>query len=262
MNINNLNALQIYIQENAPMFLTNDLTLYAIIGKIVSYTNELIDRENQLNNILNKLQSDTNTKLSDLTTTLNNFIAETNNTYNSFVSSINADIEQFKTNVNSSVNTFTTEQLARINSFINNSTTELNNYKTSVNNQISALNETINNTIQSKTSEVDTALANLNVSQEIEDYFNTLIDDDYFTNLFNSRFGNVYNIMYYQSTQPEVTNNSYFYNTSTNTLYFGVNESWEEVALDTSSLYLVNNSIYIATNVSGTLKLVQGGYNE
>ena len=42
----NENDLKIIIQKNYPMFLTNDMTLYAIINKIVEYTNKLIDRCN------------------------------------------------------------------------------------------------------------------------------------------------------------------------------------------------------------------------
>ena len=66
MNINSLNSLCIFIQENYPMFLTNDLTLYGIVSKIVSYTNSLIDRENQLSNILAELQKQTGDKLAEL----------------------------------------------------------------------------------------------------------------------------------------------------------------------------------------------------
>lgn len=261
MNINNLNSLCIFIQENYPMFLTNDLTLYGIVSKIVSYTNSLLDREKQLANILVELQKQTGDKLTELEKEINDFETNINQEYNDFTSTLNNDFNTFKQNINTIYANFTQEQETTIDNFISGINSDLSSFKNTVTTQVNSIQTLVNNTITTKNQEVDTALANLNVSQEIENYFNILIDDDYFTNLFNSRFGNVYNIMYYQSTQPEVTNNSYFYNTSTNTLYFGVNESWEEVALDTSSLYLVNNSIYIATSVSGTLKLVQGGYN-
>ena len=201
----NENDLKIIIQKNYPMFLTNDMTLYAIINKIVEYTNKLIDRSNQLANIFNQLQEDTNGKISNLTT--------------------------------------------QVNEFITNTTNDLNNFKNTINNELNLLETNINNTITQKTSEVNTALENLDVPQQIEDYFNTLINNEYFTNLFNSRFGNVYNLVEYGSKPGSVTNFGYCY--AQNILYYGIDDKWTVVEIDKNGLYLFNNQIYVPINNNG-----------
>ena len=99
----NENDLKIIIQNNYPMFLTNDMTLYAIINKIVEYTNKLIERSNQLAEIFKELQNDTNIKITDLTTQLNTFITNTTNDLNAFKEDINSQITQLETNINNTI---------------------------------------------------------------------------------------------------------------------------------------------------------------
>lgn len=201
----NENDLKIIIQKDYPMFLTNDMTLYAIINKIVDYTNKLIDRANQLAAIFSQLQEDTNGKISSLTT--------------------------------------------QVNEFITNTTNDLNNFKNSINTQMTTLTNNVNNTITNKSQQVDSALNNLDVPQQIEDYFNTLINNEYFTNLFNSRFGNVYNLVEYGTKPSYVTNFGYCY--AQNTLYYGIDNAWTVVEIDKSGLYLFNNQIYVPVNNNG-----------
>ena len=99
----NENDLKIIIQNNYPMFLTNDMTLYAIINKIVEYTNKLIERSNQLAEIFKELQNDTNIKITDLTNQLNTFITNTTNDLNAFKEDINSQITQLETNINNTI---------------------------------------------------------------------------------------------------------------------------------------------------------------
>ena len=260
MNINNLNSLCIYIQENYPMFLTNDLTLYAIVGKIVSYTNSLIDRENQLSNILAQLQKQTGDKLSELEKEINDFETNINQEYNNFTTSLNNDFNAFKENINTMYGNFTQEQETTIDNFISGINSDLSSFKNTIQIQVNSIQTLVNNTITSKNQEVDTALANLDVEVQIETYFNNLINDEYFTNLFNSRYGNYYNLVIYGTGTMPIGVNSYRYDTSTNKLYFSENgTSWNEIELDTAGIYSYNGTLYIPVNDNGTWKLVQMG---
>ena len=53
--MNKFNHLNIFIQGNKPLFLTNDVSLAAIVGKMVDYINNLIDRESILESSFNDL---------------------------------------------------------------------------------------------------------------------------------------------------------------------------------------------------------------
>lgn len=261
MNINNLNSLCIYIQENYPMFLTNDLTLYAIVGKIVSYTNSLIDRENQLASILAQLQKQTGDKLSELEKEINDFETNINQEYNTFTSTLTNDFNTFKENINTMYANFTEEQETTIDNFISGINSDLATFKNTIQTQVSSIQTLVNNTITSKNQEVDTALANLDVEGQIETYFTNLINDDYFTNLFNSRYGNYYTLLVYGSgSNMPIGINTYRYDTSTNKLYFSENgTSWNEIELDMAGIYGYNGTLYIPVNDNGTNKLVQMG---
>lgn len=262
MNINNLNSLCIYIQENYPMFLTNDLTLYAIVGKIVSYTNSLIDRENQLANILAQLQKQTGDKLSELEKEINDFETNINQEYNNFTSTLTNDFNTFKENINTMYANFTEEQETTIDNFISGINSDLATFKNTIQTQVSSIQTLVNNTITSKNQEVDTALANLDVEGQIETYFNNLINDDYFTNLFNSRYGNYYTLLIYgpSTSIAPIGVNTYRYDTSTNKLYFSENgTSWNKIELDTAGIYGYDGKLYIPVNDNGTYKLQQMG---
>lgn len=203
--MNNINDLKIYIQQNYPLFLTNDLTLFSIIDRVVSYTNNLIERNTQLANNLNSLIDNTNTEINTIKTTVENFIDSTTN--------------------------------------------DLADFKNTINTQMTTLTNNVNQAITNKSQQVDTALNNLDVPKQIEDYFNTLTNNEYFTNLFNSRFGNVYNLVDYGSKPSSVTNFGYCY--EQNTLYYGIEDKWTVVDIDKSGLYLYNNQIYIPVNNNG-----------
>ena len=260
MNINNLNSLCIYIQENYPMFLTNDLTLYGIVSKIVSYTNSLLDREKQLSNILAELQKQTGDKLTELEKEINDFETNINQEYNNFTSTLNNDFNTFKENINRIYGNFTQEQETTLDNFISGINSDLSSFKNTIQTQVNSIQTLVNNTITTKNQEVDSALANIDVEGQIETYFNNLIDDEYFTNLFNSRYGNYYNLLIYGTSDGHIGVNSYRYNTSTNKLYFSENgTSWNEVELDKAGIYSYNGTLYIPVNDSGTWKLVQMG---
>lgn len=261
MNINNLNSLCIYIQENYPMFLTNDLTLYAIVGKIVSYTNSLIDRENQLSSILAQLQKQTGDKLSELEKEINDFETNINQEYNTFTSTLTNDFNTFKQNINTMYANFTQQQETTIDNFISGINSDLAAFKNTITTQVNSIQTLVNNTITTKNQEVDTALDNLDVEGQIETYFNNLINDDYFTNLFNARYGNYYTLLVYGSgNNITIGVNTYRYDTSTNKLYFSENgTSWNEIPIDTAGIYNYNGTLYIPVNDNGTYKLVQMG---
>ena len=260
MNINNLNSLCIYIQENYPMFLTNDLTLYGIVSKIVSYTNSLIDRENQLAKILAELQKQTGDKLAELEKEINDFETNINQEYNDFTTTLTNDFNTFKDNINTMYSNFTQEQETTIDNFISGINSDLSTFKNTITTQVNSIQTLVNTTITNKNQEVDTALANLDVEGQIETYFNNLINGEYFTNLFNSRYGNYYTLLIYGKDITPVGINTYRYDTTINKLYFSENgTTWNEIELDKAGIYSYNGTLYIPTNANGTWKLVQMG---
>ena len=92
----NLNELFIFIQKNYPMFLTNDVSLSAITGKIVDYVNALIEREKVLINEFEKLKTDTNTTIDDLNKTLTDFINTENENYLTFEQEMLDSLVEYK----------------------------------------------------------------------------------------------------------------------------------------------------------------------
>ena len=255
MNINNLNALQIYIQENYPMFLTNDLTLYAIIGKIVTYTNSLLARMKQLENIFNNLETLTNNKLETMESDINTFISETTTSVNNFTKDITAQLNNFKTQINNDYNNWTSTQLETINTFITNTNNDLATFKTSTNNTLTALQTTINQNIASKNQEVDNLINNVNPEEIIQNYMDTLVSNGTFTEIFNSLYNNVYYLSYYGSGDYTSQQYAYYYKTNTNTLYY--NNKASEV--NKYGIYIYNGNLYLPVLQDNKYVLVLNG---
>lgn len=130
--LNNLHELRAFIQKNCPMFLTNDLTLYAIVGKIVWYVNELIRRSNELNELLAKLETLTKEELNRLNKEVDDFTKEIDRLFSEFKTEINTDLANFKKNITDNYNTFTQEQLNRLDEILSQLQDELDRFKTSI----------------------------------------------------------------------------------------------------------------------------------
>ena len=92
----NLNELFIFIQKNYPMFLTNDVSLCAITGKIVDYVNALIEREKVLINEFENLKNNTNATIDDLNKTLTEFINTETNNYLTFEQEMLDSLVEYK----------------------------------------------------------------------------------------------------------------------------------------------------------------------
>lgn len=92
----NLNDLFILIQKNYPMFLTNDVSLAAIVGKIVDYVNVLIEREQTLLEMFNKLKDDSNISITDLNKAITDFINTENSNYLTFEQEILDSLVEYK----------------------------------------------------------------------------------------------------------------------------------------------------------------------
>lgn len=76
-----MNNLNIFFNKNHEMVLNNDVSLQAVVSKVVEYLNGLIDRENELLNMFNELKTETNTSITDLTTALSEFVKTEKNNY-------------------------------------------------------------------------------------------------------------------------------------------------------------------------------------
>lgn len=183
--LQNLEELRAFIQKNAPMFLTNDITLYSIIGKMVDYLNKLIVRSNELNALLLKLKLLTEEELKNLNTRVDNFITQINKEFDNFKEEINSDLSKFKKDVTDNYNTFTQEQLDRLDSIIRQLTDEFDRFKSSIvesyNNYIASIKEQLDTFIEEKENQYTTD------KEAQEELFNS-----YYTNLQDT-LNNQYN---------------------------------------------------------------------
>lgn len=98
--MDNLNELNIYIQKNKELYLTNDVSLVAITGKIVDYVNGLLNRESILIKNIAEIKENSDKVLVDLNNTLNDFIKTETENYNNFEVSIKASLNDYITKTN------------------------------------------------------------------------------------------------------------------------------------------------------------------
>lgn len=101
--MNKFNHLNIFIQGNKPLFLTNDVSLAAIVGKMVDYINNLIDRESILEASFNDLKKETNTSITDLSSNISLFVSEQTSNYSNFETEVIKNLEEYKNETNTEI---------------------------------------------------------------------------------------------------------------------------------------------------------------
>lgn len=242
-----VNELNIWIQENYPMFLTDEVSLFAILKKIVCYVNSLILREKELKIILDdlkKYETEEFLKLNEkLTTTIN----ELNKIITTFISDLNKEFDNLEVNVNLKIN----EQNNKINVFITNINTQYNAFTASINEEITAINNRVDAEIRLKEQSVDETLANINVESQVESYFNTQLNTDYFKKLYDDSVKICYCLAYYGATLPtKRLYQAYYYDTTSDTLYYQNTKA----DIIKGCLYFFDGHIYVG--VEETEKIV------
>lgn len=101
--MNKFNHLNIFIQGNKPLFLTNDVSLASIVGKMVDYINNLIDRESILEASFNELKKETNTSITDLNNTISLFVSEQTSNYSNFETEVINNLADYKNETNTEI---------------------------------------------------------------------------------------------------------------------------------------------------------------
>lgn len=134
-----------------------------------------------------------------------------------------------------------------ITDFIN---TENSNYLTFEQEILDSLVEYKNETdkeINAKAVEVDNALNSIDLTNEVATYFTSQLSTNYFTNLYNNTKSVIYNLVYYGNAPTTYPQFTYYYNSSTDTLYY--NKQVIEPTL--TCLYYYNNSLYMCVSENG-----------
>lgn len=201
--MNYLYLLEKNFNEVKPMYLSNDVSLATVVGKLIGYINDLYERDTILSQNFESLKTTTDEKISENTKSVNDFVTSQTTKYNT--------LEQ--------------ELLSN-----------LNTYK-----------ENTNRVIAEKSAEVDNALNNIDLTDAVSEYFASQLTTDYFQNLYEQTKTYVYGLAYY-GPNPTITGNFYWYNTTTNKLYY--NGSIVDVYV--GSIYLYNGHIYVAVKSGDT----------
>ena len=134
-----------------------------------------------------------------------------------------------------------------ITDFIN---TENSNYLTFEQEILDSLVEYKNETdkeINAKSLEVDNSLNNIDLTQIVASYFTEQLSTSYFTSLYNNTKSVIYNLVYYGSAPTTYPQFTYYYNSTTDTLYY--NKQVIEPTLN--CLYYYNNSLYMCVTENG-----------
>ena len=208
--MDNLNELNIYIQKNKELYLTNDVSLVAITGKIVDYVNGLLNRESILLKNISEIKENSDKVLADLNTTLNTFIETETENYNNFETSIKASLNEYITKTDK--------------------------------------------VIVDKGTEVDNAIANLDISSAVADYFSEQLKTTYFNNLYANTKVYLYSLEYYGDTKPTKPL-TYYYITSEEQLYTSLNQ---RIDLLKNALYMFDGGIYVVVQENGKNVLRKG----
>lgn len=201
--MNYLYLLEKNFNEIKPMYLSNDLSLATVVGKLIGYINDLYGRDTVLSKNFESLKTTTDEKISENTSSVNDFVTSQTTKYNTLEQQLLANLNTYKENTN--------------------------------------------RVIAEKSNEVDNALNNIDLTDAVSEYFASQLTTDYFKNLYEQTKTYVYGLAYY-GPNPTITGNFYWYNTTTNKLYYNGNV----VDVYVGSIYLYNGNIYVAVKSGDT----------
>lgn len=201
--MNYLYLLEKNFNEVKPMYLSNDLSLATVVGKLIGYINDLYERDVILSQNFDSLKTTTDEKISENTTSVNDFVTIETTKYNTLEQQLLANLNTYKENTD--------------------------------------------RVILEKSNEVDNALDHIDLTDAVSEYFASQLTTDYFKNLYEQTKTYVYGLAYY-GPNPTITGQFYWYNTTTNKLYF--NGSIVDVYV--GSIYLYNGHIYVAVKSGDT----------
>lgn len=201
--MNYLYLLEKNFNEVKPMYLSNDLSLATVVGKLIGYINDLYGRDAILSQNFDSLKTTTDEKIAENTNSVNDFVTSQTEKYNTLEQELLANLNTYKEN---------TDRL-----------------------------------ITEKNVEVNNALNNIDLTDAVSEYFASQLTTDYFKNLYEQTKTYVYGLAYY-GPNPTITGYFYWYNTTTNKLYFNGNE----VDVYVGSIYLSEGHIYVAVKSGDT----------
>lgn len=204
--MNYLYLLEKNFNEIKPMYLSNDLSLATVVGKLIGYINDLYGRDAILNQNFDSLKVTTDEKIGENTKAVNDFVT--------------SETEKYQT---------LEQELL----------TNLNTYK-----------ENTDRVIEEKSAEVNNALNNIDLTDAVSDYFASQLTTDYFKNLYEQTKTYVYSLAYY-GPNPTITGFFYWYNTTTDKLYY----NGTEIDIYMGSIYLAEGHIYVAVKSGDTYVL-------
>lgn len=98
--MNYLYLLEKNFNELKPMYLSNDLSLATIVGKLISYINDLYNRDSVLNENFESLKTTTEEKITENTKSVNDFVESETLKYNNFEETTLNDLNTYKENTN------------------------------------------------------------------------------------------------------------------------------------------------------------------
>lgn len=188
-----------YIQTVPPFVIDESLDLYALLKKLITYCNELGERNNELQVITQNLVNFLNTKLQEHQTFITNFITNLTNEWNQYQQTLDKKYNDFVAETNQKL----TEYQTAIENAFNNDMAQIRNENES---KYQELVTTLTNEIQSLQSTVDTMQSTINSDiNSFESQINTTINT-YHTEFLNYQNDIINDLTTYQQENREAVN--------------------------------------------------------
>lgn len=164
---------------------------------------------------------------------------------NSLIDRENELLKMFE-NLKTETNTSITDLTNALSEFVREQKSNYSSFEAEVINSLAEYKNETDTEITNKSNEVDDTLNNIDLTNSVSDYFTSQLNTDYFTNLYNNIKALAYILTYYGPTPPTIAiSGSYWYNTTTNKLYYGTTSKAQEVVLSPNSYYYYVGKLYI-----------------
>lgn len=259
--IKGINLYYAWTQKVVPFVYDNSLSYLENLMHMVTFLNEMLQRQNQLSSLYDSLVLYTNTSIQDQVDYINNFVSEMETNFAKFKQEMLKNQQDFENQITQDFETFKTEINNAFNAYKELINGEWEDYKENLNNEWNQEQINLENQVMNAITRLDNAIAGIGdiVISETRKQFLQLFQSGDLDTLIAENVGILVPLKSITTAPENPTTNDYYYNAETKNVYVYNGTAWEILHNQLNNFYVFNNTGYFMEYENRTIsKLFKG----
>ena len=244
--IKGINLYYAWTQKVVPFVYDNSLSYLENLMHMVTFLNEMLQRQNQLSSLYDSLVLYTNTSIQEQVDYINNFVTEMETNFTKFKQEMLKNQQDFENKINQNFETFKTEINNAFKAYKDLINGEWEEYKENLNNEWKQEQIDLENQVMKAITRLDNAIAGIGdiVISETRKQFIQLFQSGDLDKLISESVGILIPLKSITTAPENPITNDYYYNAETKNVYVYNGTAWEILHNQINNFYVYNNTGY------------------